>query len=226
MALTVLKVGGSLSAEPKTLRLLMAKLDELSKTDRFVVVPGGGDFADTVRKLDKQFSLDSKISHRMAILAMDQFGLLLSDLSVNSLVVRTFEEAKTAANSGKLPIFLPSQVMFKDDPLENSWEVTSDSIALYIAHKLHAEKVLFVTDVDGLYTANPKIQKSATLIKEISSRELLAKKVRTSVDSTLPVLLEKWPIPCYVVNGFYPERIASLLEGKAAVSTLISGKKL
>jgi 5-(aminomethyl)-3-furanmethanol phosphate kinase len=226
VALSVLKVGGSLASEPNKLRLLMVKLAELSKTHRLVAVPGGGDFADTVRKLDKQFSLDSKISHRMAILAMDQYGLLLSDLSANSSVVGTFEDAKNVVNSGKLPIFLPSQFMFKDDPLENSWEVTSDSIALYIAHKLQAEKVLFVTDVDGLYTANPKIQKSAALIKEISPRELSAKKVRTSVDSALPALLEKWPIPCYVVNGFYPERIASLLEGKAAVSTLISGKKL
>lgn len=225
MALTVLKIGGSIASEPKKLRLLMAKLAELSKAMALVVVPGGGDFADTVRKLDKKFSLDRQVSHRMAILAMDQYGLLLSDLSADSAVVNSFEEAKTAASSCKLPIFLPSKIMFKEDPLENSWEVTSDSIALYIAYKLQAEKVLFVTDVDGIYTEDPKKDKTATLIKETWPEELSAIKNRTSVDSALPGLLKKWPIPCFVVNGFYPERVQLLLEGKAAVATLISGKK-
>jgi aspartokinase-like uncharacterized kinase len=114
--------------------------------------------------------------------------------------------------------------MFAEDPLENSWDVTSDSITLYIAHKLQAEKVLFVTDVDGIYSADPKSTGSATLLKEVSSEALSTRKTRTSVDSTLPKLLKKWPIPCYVVNGKYPERIELLLEGKTAVSTLISGK--
>jgi 5-(aminomethyl)-3-furanmethanol phosphate kinase len=224
MALTVLKVGGSLAAEPEKLRSLMKILDELSKTKPLVVVPGGGEFADTVRKLDKQYSLDRQVSHCMAILAMDQYGLLLSDLAANCVIVRSFDEATTASNSGKLPIFLPSQVMFQEDPLENSWEVTSDSIALYIAHKLQAEEVLLVTDVDGIYTANPKTENSATLIKEISPQEFLLK-TRTAVDTALPLLLKKWHITCYVVNGFYPERVKALLEGKAAVASLISEKK-
>lgn len=224
MALILLKIGGSLSCEPIKLRALMKRLDEFSKTYPLVIVPGGGEFADTVRKFDKVFSLDRHTSHKMAILAMDQYGLLLSDLSANSAVVRTLDDAKVKANSGKLPIFLPSQVMFAEDPLENSWDVTSDSITLYIAHKLQAEKVLFVTDVDGIYSADPKSTGSATLLKEVSSEALSTRKTRTSVDSTLPKLLKKWPIPCYVVNGKYPERIELLLEGKTAVSTLISGK--
>jgi Uncharacterized archaeal kinase related to aspartokinases, uridylate kinases len=224
VAVTVIKVGGSLSSEPKKLRALMKKIGALSKTNLLVVVPGGGAFADTVRKYDKQFSLDRCVSHRMAILAMDQYGLLLSDLVANSAVVRSFSEAMAAADLDKLPIFLPSQVMFEDDPLENSWKVTSDSIALYIAHRLHAAKVLFVTDVNGIYTADPKKEKSATLIREISPEELSARKVRTSVDSALAGLLEKWHITCFVVNGFYPERIELLLEDKATIFTVISGK--
>jgi 5-(aminomethyl)-3-furanmethanol phosphate kinase len=225
VALTVLKIGGSLASEPKKLRSLMVKMTEISKGMPLVVVPGGGEFADVVRKLDKQFSLNRQVSHRMAILAMDQYGLLLSDLSVNFVVVQSFDEAKTVASSGKLAIFLPSHVMFEEDPLENSWEVTSDSIALYIAHRLHAEKVLLVTDVDGIYTEDPKKEKTATLIEDISPEELSAMKNRTSVDSALPGLLKQWRITCFVVNGSYPERIELLLEGKAAVSTLINGMK-
>lgn len=225
MALTVIKIGGSLSSEPVKLRLLMGKLGTLSKTNRLVVVPGGGELADTVRELDKRFFLDSGVAHRMAILAMDQYGLLLSDLADNSVVVRSFDDMKVVVDSGKLPIFLPSQVMFEEDPLENSWAVTSDSIALYIAYRLRADKVLLVTDVDGIYTADPKKDKTATLIKEISSDELTTKKTRTSVDCALPELLKNWPITCMVINGFYPDRIELLLDGKSTLATLISDMK-
>ncbi len=225
MALTVIKIGGSLSSKASKLQLLMTKLSALSKSKQLVVVPGGGEFADTVRRLDRKFSLDSQISHKMAILGMDQYGLLLSNLAYGSIAVYSFEDAMTAVNSGKLPIFLPSQVMFQEDPLENSWKVTSDSIALYIAYRLNADKVLFVTDVDGVYTADPKTKQPARLIKQISSEELASKKTRTSVDSALPQLLKKWPIACIVVNGFYIERIELLLEDKEAISTHINGKR-
>jgi aspartokinase-like uncharacterized kinase len=203
----------------------MVKLAELSKKYRLVVVPGGGDFADTVRRLDKKFNLDKRVSHKMAILAMDQYGLLLSDLSAGSLVVRQFDQAVSACDSGNLAIFLPSQVMFEEDPLENSWDVTSDSIALYIAYRLGAERVLFVTDVDGVYTANPKTEDSAKLLREVSIDALSALKVRTSIDSVVPRLLKEWPIQCVVVNGFCPERVELLLDGRDAVSTLLCAKR-
>ena len=44
----------------------------------------------------------------MAILGMDQFGMLLADLIPNSVEVRTFKDAKDALDMGNLPIFLPS----------------------------------------------------------------------------------------------------------------------
>jgi aspartokinase-like uncharacterized kinase len=56
------------------------------------VVPGGGEFADVVRCLDERFSLTCGVSHRMAILGMDQYGLLLSDLMPNSVTVCKLEE--------------------------------------------------------------------------------------------------------------------------------------
>ena len=45
-----------------------------------LVVPGGAAFADAVREHDGRFALRATTSHRMAILAMEQFGWLLSDL--------------------------------------------------------------------------------------------------------------------------------------------------
>jgi aspartokinase-like uncharacterized kinase len=223
MNATVVKVGGSLAEHPAKLRALCVMLSEVSKRTRLIVVPGGGEFADVVRSLDKRFSLSCAVSHRMAILGMDQYGLLLSDLMPNSVTVNELGEIEGFLNSGKLPVFLPSTLMFHEDPLENSWDVTSDSIALYIAWKIQSKKVLLVTDVDGIYSDDPKKNSDAKLIKHLSPSELSAMNKRTSVDKALPKLLMKMPVDCFVVNGLFSGRVEAILNGQETVCTLIKG---
>ena len=123
---------------------------------------------------------------------------------------------------GKLPIFLPSNLLLKDDPLENSWNVTSDAIALYIANKLETNQVLLITNVDGIFSDNPKTHSDARFIERLSASELLAMNKRTSVDETLPKLLLRSHITCVVVNGLFPERVKAILDGQPAVCTLIT----
>ena len=78
-----------------------------------------------------------------------------------------------------------------------------------------------VTDVDGVYTDDPKTNPEAKLIKKLFANELLAMNKRTSVDKTLPKLLLKMPVDCFVVNGLFPERVEAVLDGKDGVYTLI-----
>jgi aspartokinase-like uncharacterized kinase len=221
MAVTVVKVGGSLSQNPQALRDLCVKLGELAKKHALVVVPGGAEFADCTRDLDKRFSLSSTTAHRMAILGMDQYGLLLSDLTPNCQVADRLEEAKNDS-AGRLVVFLPSRFMLEDNALENSWEVTSDSIAAYTASRLDAERVLLITDVDGIFTADPKKVQDAKLIDQLTAKELLAMNKKTSVDAYLPVLLLKSKLKCYIVNGLHPERVEAVLDRQKTVCTLVA----
>ena len=46
--------------------------------------------------------------------------------------------------------------MLKENPLENSWEVTSDSIAAYLCGRLGLKELILITDVDGIFTSDPK----------------------------------------------------------------------
>jgi len=218
----VVKIGGSLVAYPEKLKSLCTKLSALSKNHSLILLPGGGEFADVTRNLDEKFSLSYRVSHQMAILGMDQNGLLLSQLIPQSVTVTKLCEIKHVLDSGHLPIFLPSTLFFKEDPLENSWDVTSDSIATYLASRLHASKVLLVTDVDGVYTDNPKTTPGAELIKRISASQLMAMNKRTSVDRALPTLLLKASIDCFVVNGLFPERVAAILDGRETICTVIT----
>jgi len=218
----IVKVGGSLALQPEKLRSLCRKLTELSNRHKLVVVPGGREFADIVRNLDLRFHLSPQVSHRMAILGMDQYGLLLADLLPSSCLVDKLERIQEISDSGKLPVFLPFATLSRDRTLESSWDVTSDSITVHVAGRLHASRAILVTDVDGIYNCDPKMFSDAKLIRALSAQDLLEMNVRTSVDKFFPKLLLEFQVACFVVNGFYPQRIEAILNGKKAMYTRIT----
>jgi aspartokinase-like uncharacterized kinase len=114
--------------------------------------------------------------------------------------------------------------MFEEDPLENSWDVTSDSIAAYVASRVHAEKLVLVTDVDGVFTSDPKTDSSAKLIENLSAERLLKLNRQTSIDRYLPKLLLDAQINCHVVNGNFPERVEAVLEGLRTTCTFVASR--
>ncbi len=209
----LLKIGGALIEYPENLKKLCKAVSRLSKKYKLIITPGGSRFADQIRDIDTRFHLEKVTSHKMAILAVDQYGLLLSNLIPNSTVTYTISEA---VKPEKKPIILlPSRIMFKENPLEASWNVTSDSIATYIAYLTRAEKLILAKDVDGIFTEDPKKNENATLIWQINARELKREKY-SCVDSYMPDLLLRFRLNCYIVNGNFPIRIKSILEGKRA----------
>ena len=220
----MIKVGGSLAVDPPVLRALCVEFSRVAVGCRVVVVPGGGEFADVVRDVDARFGLGSWVSHRMAVLGMDQFGLLLSDLIPGCRVACSLGVVGGLAGSGRLVVLLPSKLVFRARSLVASWDVTSDSIAAYVAGRLGAGKLVLVTDVDGVFTGDPKVDAGAELVEELSASGLLEWGVRTSVDLVLPRVLLKFGLECFVVNGYFPERVAQVLAGKKTVGTHIIPK--
>ncbi len=211
----VVKLGGSLFPEDaiKFCKSLIGK--------RAIVICGGGVFANKIRKYDKENSFSETASHKTAILCMDIIGMLVADKVDGAEAVYSLEDAKKLLNEGKIPVFLPSKLFEYLDPLEHSWNVTSDSISVYIA-SLIKSKILIVTNVDGIYDSHPSID-GAKLIKNISAKKLLTFG-ETSVDENLPELLLKYKLDCYVVNGKYPQRAISIIEGKSSKYTFIGVK--
>ncbi len=217
----VVKAGGSLAEQPEALKTLCVELSRLASRWSVVVVPGGGRFADVVREMDAKFCLPAAVSHRLAIQAMDQYGLVLTQLIPKSATCVELKEACRLVDEKKVAVFLPSQLMLQDDPFESSWDVTSDSIAAYIALKLRAAKLVLATDVDGVFTEDPKKHSNAKLLGEVTPERLQKFVERTSVDKALPVFLQDKQVDCYVVNGLYPERIGKVLSGQEKVYTRI-----
>ena len=65
-----------------------------------VIVPGGGPFADAVRALQPALGMGELVAHRMAILAMQQFGLALQALEPRLGLAETARELRSAHGRG------------------------------------------------------------------------------------------------------------------------------
>ena len=153
--LTVVKVGGGLGrgAGDEALRALCATLGELGERHPLLVVPGGAGFADAVRDADRRFGLRAATSHRMAILGMEQFGWLLERPDPGCRRCADLARARALAGTGRAVVLLPAGLPL--DGLPASWEVTSDSIAAWVADRVGAERLVLVKDVDGLFADWP-----------------------------------------------------------------------
>ena len=219
---TLIKIGGSLAKDPKKLKRLCKKIGNIGKEFELLVFPGGSKFADVVRDFDNKYKLNKDTAHKMAILSMDQYGLLLHDLIPNSQLFHRTEKYKKILKKKKIPILLPAQHMFKHNPLESSWNITYDSIAIYFSFHLKIKNAIILTDVDGIYAKDPKKFQKSKLIEKISPIELNEKNQKTCIDNFLPKLLLKSKINCNIVNGFHPERIMSILKNEKTICTKIS----
>ena len=215
----VLKLGGSLFPE-KAINLCEFIVNQTELGVKILIVCGGGEFANKVRNYNDLLSFSNTANHRSAIMCMDIIGTLLADKVEGLESVNSLEDALKVSEHGKIPVLNSYTLMEDHDPLEHSWRVTSDSIALYISNLLKA-KLLIATDVDGIYTHDP-INDGAKLIDIISAKKLL-NFGETSVDEFLPELLIRYQSECYIANGKYPERILSIIKGKSSKYTLIGG---
>ena len=203
----VLKVGGSLSHRPSTLRRLMVVLGALGRTRTLVVVPGGGPFADAVRRADRRFRLDDTAAHWMAILAMDQYAYLLAQLAPAAACVRGSAEVRAR----RLNVLAPSGWLRRADPLPHAWSVTSDSIAAWVARQLGARGLVLLKDVDGQLEAGRR--RPPRLRRRVGRRRLAG-----VVDGHFPRALGQ-RLRCWIVNGGHPERVTQLVETGRTIGT-------
>jgi aspartokinase-like uncharacterized kinase len=215
-----IKIGGRLLSYSEELRNLMEALDKLSKSFQLLIIPGGGTFANIVRKVYNQLKFSETVAHWMAILAMDQYGFLLSNLSENAVITSSLDEIKENSREDRLQIFLPFRVLYEQDPLEHSWDVTSDSIALYIASLIDAESLILVKDVDGIFEHDPK-KKPSRLIEKLDRHDFNAFAIQDCVDKHFPMILAQSKICCWILNGRHPSRIVEALKGQEPKGTEI-----
>ncbi|MBI5313327.1 MAG: uridylate kinase [Methylocystis sp.] len=170
----VVKLGGSLHASP-TLADWLAALKRYPRP--LTIVPGGGPFADAVRAAQPASGYDDETAHAMAVLAMEQYALALANRD-DSLELADSRDAIAAAQArGQIALWRPSAMVAAADDIAPSWEVTSDSLAAWLAKKMGACALALIKSVDVV---------DGALLSEIVRKGV--------VDSALPDYLDGTPL--------------------------------
>jgi dihydroneopterin aldolase len=139
-SLIVLKLGGAQARGGR----LGEWLDAISvHAGRLVVVPGGGPFADAVRATQAEIGFDDVAAHEMAMVAMSQFGRALASLRPGFELADSEAALRDALRRRRTPIWSPERMALAAG-LKPSWDLTSDSLAVWLAGQIGAERVILV----------------------------------------------------------------------------------
>jgi 5-(aminomethyl)-3-furanmethanol phosphate kinase len=147
----VVKIGGGLLRDEGLdgLRRGCAEAIELSRRRRVLVVPGGGPFADAVRAVDAQVGLAGAVAHALALQAMDQLGTLVHPLLPAAELVTLLVAPRS------LGLVLAAQAFGGRPEVPQSWDVTSDSLAVLAAAAIGADEVILLKPVAGVVAPWP-----------------------------------------------------------------------
>jgi aspartokinase-like uncharacterized kinase len=139
----IIKLGGSLSRSGTLIDCLNAV--EKNYQDRAVViVPGGGGFANQVRLAQQHWQFDDTTAHQMALLAMQQMALLFKGLKPDFVIADTVVSIQDQLSRKKIVIWSPDISELDSAGIEASWDITSDSLAAWLANALSATELVLI----------------------------------------------------------------------------------
>ncbi|MBW6438353.1 aspartate kinase [Actinoplanes hulinensis] len=202
MALVVQKYGGSSVANAERIKRVAERIVAARKAgdDVVVVVSAMGDTTDELmdlanqvsplppgRELDMLLTSGERIS--MALLAMaihnlgyearsytgSQAGVLTTSVHGKARIIDvTPGRLRTALDEGAIAIVAGFQGVSQDTKdITTLGRGGSDTTAVALAAALHADVCEIYTDVDGVFTADPRIVPDAKHIKKITYEEML-----------------------------------------------------
>lgn len=198
----VVKIGGSLASD----RLLADWLEQLNGLGggRVVIVPGGGSYADGARLAQHEWRLDDVAAHNMAILGMCQFAFMLQGLCPDLILAADEHELERAVRSGRVALWMPLQLLRRDADELTTWDVTSDSLALWLANRLNAERAILVKSCPVPLTTPAADAWTALAADGI-------------VDRRFPTLAASAPYPIHLLERTQLLRLRELLLDESVV---------
>lgn len=140
----VVKLGGSYAHSARRDAWLAAIA---GATGPVVLVPGGGSFAELVRAEQGRMGFDDRAAHDMALMAMGQFGTALASADPRLVAADAPDDFARAIEAGAVAVWRPWPMLRDAPDVPPGWDVTSDSLALWLAARLEAASVLLVKQV-------------------------------------------------------------------------------
>ena len=92
-------------------------------------------------------ALAMRAAHRMALLAMDQLAWAVAGLRQGFTVGATEAELRDALERGSVAVWAPYALIAGRTDIEESWRLTSDSLALWLAARLGAARCYLIKSI-------------------------------------------------------------------------------
>ena len=157
-----MKLGGGVLTHAEYFEGALTAIAAAAREHALLVVPGGGPFADAVREVDRRYGLSDVAAHWMAVLAMDQYAHLVASRLAGAVLVEEPADIAAALDAGRVPVLAPSRWLRAADPLPHTWDVTSDSLAAWIAGVVGARRLVLIKPpgasgqvVDAYFSGDP-----------------------------------------------------------------------
>jgi dihydroneopterin aldolase len=145
-----------------------------------------------------------RAAHHMALLAMEQYGCALASLLPGLALADSIQAFSRALREGALPVWLPTRMVLQAEDVPWSWEVTSDSLAAWLAGRIGASRLLLVK-----HERCP----AAACVEDLVARGI--------VDPLFPGFLRKSGATASVVGQNEHDAVIAAIQSEALVGTRI-----
>ena len=264
MGLIVQKFGGSSVSDAEGIKRVARRIIDTKSQghDVVVVVSAMGDTTDDLldlagqltddapaREMDMLLSAGERISMSLLAMAIDQFGEQAASFTGSQAGVITDsthgkarimevspQRIRRAIDRGFIAIVAGFQGMSKEsNNITTMGRGGSDTTAVALAAALGADVCEIYTDVDGVYTADPRVVASAKKIEKITSEEMLEMAASGSKILHLRCVeyARRFGVPLHVRSSFSthegtwvlpnPDDKIKIQEGEPLEQPIISG---
>ncbi|OWP56525.1 MAG: kinase [Thermoplasmatales archaeon B_DKE] len=242
---TIVKLGGSIITDKTQYRKFRKPESERviamlhSLHDDLILVHGGGSYGHIKAK---EYGIPGPVSERSGIgFSLIHCDMLRLNSEVSDLLLsqnfkfvsippaniifgksRSFSGFRKYLEAGFIP------VTFGDVYVRNRSEYgiySGDTLVYDLSRIFQPERVVFVSDVDGIFDKNPKIYSDAKLLTDLNESASFQSQVTDvtgGIGRKLEVMkkVKKYAKSVYLINGLKPERLG-MLDSPDLIGTVI-----
>ena len=191
------------------------------------------------REFDALVSTGEKVSSSLLAIALDSIGIKAKSLSASQISMKTTNSYSKARildidsskimqtiKDGYIPIITGFQGVTEHGDVTTLGRGGSDTTAVAIAANLKAKRCDIYTDVDGIYTTDPRVVPEAKKLDSITMEEMLemAGKGAKVIQIRAVEFANKFKVPVRVLSSFEPGSGTLIsLEENNMENALVSG---
>jgi uridylate kinase len=221
----IIRIGGSVVASPFNPMLMNAYVELLLNLRRqghvVAAVVGGGSLSRDLIKTARAMGLSeasqdevaisvSRVMAQLFVLRLGKHGTLTVPTNIED-AAKLLDKSKIVVMGGLKP------------------GMTTDTVAAMLAESVKADLLVKATDVDGVFTRDPKKYKDAEKLERLSFDDLFGffekerheAGIHQVIDPEAVRILQRKRIKTVIVNGFKPDNVLLAVKGEK-VGTLIS----